>query len=61
MNASSKVGQRHKPPRKGRSKTVLKPEEREDALDKALQDTYPASDPLAILQPGHKAPACIEK
>ncbi|MGH8659689.1 MAG: hypothetical protein ACREV4_14755 [Gammaproteobacteria bacterium] len=35
---------------------ALKREESEDALDKVLQDTSSASDPLAIIQPGHKAP-----
>jgi hypothetical protein len=33
-----------------------KNKERERILDKALEDTYPASDPLNIIQPGHESP-----
>jgi hypothetical protein len=59
MNRSSKRRPRQK--RQERGKTVLERKESEDALDRALQDTYPASDPLAIIQPGHEVPAGIEK
>ena len=33
----------------------------ERALDQALEDTYPASDPLALVQPGHALPSTTKK
>jgi hypothetical protein len=33
----------------------------ERALDQALEDTYPASDPLALVQPGHAPPSTMKK
>lgn len=35
--------------------------ESERALDQALEDTYPASDPLALVQPGHAPPSTTKK
>ena len=35
--------------------------ESERALDQALEDTYPASDPLALVQPGHASPSTPKK
>jgi hypothetical protein len=33
----------------------------ERALDQALEDTYPASDPPALVQPGHAPPSTTKK
>ena len=38
-----------------------KRKESERALDQALEDTYPASDPLALVQPGHASPSTTKK
>jgi hypothetical protein len=35
--------------------------ENERALDQALEDTYPASDPPALVQPGHASPPTTKK
>ncbi len=56
MNASSTTKhKRRRSARVSRSKATPSRDRSEEALDKALEDTYPASDPLAITQPGHNA------
>ena len=46
--------QNHEKHQSGKQETARK--RREDALDQALKDTFPASDPISIVQPSPVSP-----
>ena len=43
------------PGARGRERQQRRKEELDDMLDRGLEDTFPASDPVAITQPPHSA------